>query len=283
MSSSHGTMSSPRARPTPAFRLSPIDRKRSPTFTTRTPGPSQISFCPGQSLRTINSLFGDSPVAKGRDGLLEEVLVVRGTIIGWADAADQRQAHLWPKACACGPAGDASIRADAHCHRRRERSPLLRLVLRVLDALTPRLVFDALERLEIAERTERHGHAVVPDDVEVEVLGVLERIPAAHEMVLRELLVGVPTVDVGVARERLPRRAEALEQLRSLRVGRAVVHRDLARVQQGNPPVPAWPLAFVVGEVVRQDVLRQHFGEGACSPYRTAMSRIRCRTSSSLE
>src|SRR5829696_9689095 len=86
-------------------------------------------------------------------------------------------------------------------------------------------------------------------------------------MVLRELLVGVPTVDVGVARERLPRRAEALEQLRSLRVGRAVVNRDLARVQQATPPVPAWPLTFVVKEVVRQDVLRQHFGEGARSPY----------------
>ena len=46
-----------------------------------------------------------------------------------------------------------------------------------------------------------------------------------------------------------------------------MVHRDLARVQQGNPPVPAWPLAFVVGEVVCQDVLREHFGEGARSPY----------------
>ena len=56
---------------------------------------------------------------KGRDGLLEEVLVVRGTVIGGADAADQRQARLWPKACACGPAGDASIRAAARCHRRR--------------------------------------------------------------------------------------------------------------------------------------------------------------------
>ena len=63
----------------------------------------------------------------------------------------------------------------------RDRGPLLRLGLRVLDYLTPRLVFDALERVEIGERTERHGHAVVPDDVEVEVLGVLGRIPAAHE------------------------------------------------------------------------------------------------------
>ena len=59
------------------------------------------------------------------------------------------------------------------------------------------------------------------------------------EMVLREFLVGVPAVDVGVARERLLRRARGVEQLRSLRVGRAVVHRDLARVTRGNPPVPA--------------------------------------------
>ena len=81
---------------------------------------------------------------KGLDGLLEEVLVARGTVIGGADAADQRQARLWPEACVCGTAGDASIPAVARCHRRRDRSPLLRLVLRVPDHITPRLVFDAL-------------------------------------------------------------------------------------------------------------------------------------------
>src|SRR5215211_1860303 len=44
---------------------------------------------------------------KGRDGLLEEALIVRGTVIGGADAVDQRQGRLWPEAWVCGPAGDA--------------------------------------------------------------------------------------------------------------------------------------------------------------------------------
>jgi hypothetical protein len=34
------------------------DGDRSATFTTRTPGSSQINSCPGQSLMTFNSLFG---------------------------------------------------------------------------------------------------------------------------------------------------------------------------------------------------------------------------------
>jgi hypothetical protein len=175
-----------------------------------------MSSCPGQSLWTIN---------------------LRGTpLIGGADAAHQWQGRLWAKACVCGPAGDASIRALLRAATDAATGACSsRLVLRVLDDLTPRLVFDALERLEIAERTERHGHTVVPDDVEVEDLEDLERISAAHEMVLRELVVGVPEVDVGVARERLLRCAKGVELLRSLRVGRAVVHRDLARVQQANP------------------------------------------------
>src|SRR5215218_3504505 len=78
---------------------------------------------------------------KGRDGLLEEALVVWGTVIGGADAVDQRQGRLWPEAWVCGAAGDACIRAVARCHRRRDRDPLLRLVLRVLDDITPRRVF----------------------------------------------------------------------------------------------------------------------------------------------
>ena len=89
----------------------PLERERQP--------PRQIDVVVprGDELAACQTNGGVLFVAyKGRDGLLEEVLVVRGTVIGGADAAERRQARLWAGACVCEPAGDASVRAAAGLH-----------------------------------------------------------------------------------------------------------------------------------------------------------------------
>ena len=70
-------------------------------------GPSQVSLLSEAAVEGDQFLVRMVLSQKGRDGLLEEALVVRGTVIGGADAVDQRQGRLWPEACVRGPAGDA--------------------------------------------------------------------------------------------------------------------------------------------------------------------------------
>jgi hypothetical protein len=90
----------------------PLDRERQP------PRQTDVVVVPwGDELAACQTSGGVLFVAyKGRDSLLEEVLVVRGTVICGADAADRWQAHFWSGACVCEPAGDASVRAAAGLH-----------------------------------------------------------------------------------------------------------------------------------------------------------------------
>ena len=87
----------------------PLDRER------QSPRQTNVVVVPrGDELAACQTNGGILFVAyKGCHSLLEEVLVVRGTVIGGADAADRWQARFWSGACVCGPAKDASIRAVA--------------------------------------------------------------------------------------------------------------------------------------------------------------------------
>ena len=87
----------------------PLDRERQP------PRQTDVVVVPrGDELAACQTNGGVLFVAyKGCDSQLKEVLVVRGTVIGGADAADRWQARFLSGACACGPPKDASIQAVA--------------------------------------------------------------------------------------------------------------------------------------------------------------------------
>ena len=94
----------------------PLDREREP--------PRQIDVVVprGELIAPCQTNGGVLFVAyKGRDSLIEEVLVVRGSVMGGAGAADRRQGRFWSEACVCVPAGTPApelLQAYSRCNSR---------------------------------------------------------------------------------------------------------------------------------------------------------------------
>ena len=95
----------------------PLDRERQP------PRQTDVVVVPrGDELAACQTNGGVLFVAyKGRDSLIEEVLVVRGSVMGGAGAADRRQGRFWSEACVCEPAGTPAselLQAYSRCNSR---------------------------------------------------------------------------------------------------------------------------------------------------------------------